>query len=155
MPSVGMVGRNGQEMANAFLNMCQGAANCYHITETKPRISKPDILVISEASPVLSDIIPGITMDNYLVVNADDKQIFPYLSSKQAKLITYGFNNKACITASSVTDNGLQVCIQRAFMTIDGDMLDPQEFAIPNICITIPAEAALGAAAAWAICGKM
>ena len=155
MPSVGVIGGNGQETTHAFLSMCQGAANCYHITAPKPHIPECDVLVITEAIPVLADVIPTMTQCDYLVINADDKEIFPYLSTKQARLISYGFNSKACITASSVTDNGLHVCIQRAFTALNGDRLDPQEFTAPNICITISAEAALGAAAAWVICGRM
>ena len=154
MPSVGMVGQNGREMAHAFLSMCQGAANCYHITESQQHGPKLDVLVVSEASPVLPELIPKVSSDGYLVVNADDKAIFPYLSGGSAKLITYGFNNKACITASSVTHDGLQVCIQRGFTALDGTQQDPQEFAAPGGAVSVSPEAALGAAAVWAICSK-
>ena len=154
MPAVGMVGQNGREMARAFLRMCQGAANCYYITEDQQHGPKLDIVVASEASPVLAEIIPRMTDQDYLVVNADDKAIFPYLAQRSAKLITYGFSSKACITASSVTDDGLQICIQRGFTALDGDKRDPQEFAAPGH-ISVSPETALGAAAAWAICGRM
>ena len=155
MPSVGVVGGNGREMARAFLSMCQGTASCYHITKGQQHGPKLDILVATEASPVLAEIIPRMTSENFLVVNADDKMIFPYLSPHKAKLITYGFNNKACITASSITDDGIQICIQRAFTTLGGGKHDPQEFAAPGWSAPVSPEAALGAAAAWAICGKM
>ena len=152
MPSVGMVGQNGQEMARAFLGMCQGSASCYCISEGQRPGSAPNVLVASEASPVLSELIPSMRPEDYLVVNADDKAIFPYLAPGKAKLITYGFNSKACITASSITDEGLQVCIQRGFTALDGQMRDPQEFAAPAHAAS--PETALGAAAAWAICGS-
>ena len=155
MPSVGMVGHNGREMARAFLRMCQGTASCYHITECQQQGPKLDVLVASEASPVLAELVPRMTSEDYLVVNADDKAIFTYLSPNQARLITYGFNNKACITASSVSDDGLHVCIQRGFPALDGGQQDPQEFAAPIGPAQVSPEAALGAAAAWAICGKM
>jgi len=152
MPAVGMVGQNGREMARAFLRMCGGEASCYHITEEHNQGPKLDILVASEASPVLKELIPRMTSEDYLVVNVDDKEIFPYLSSHNAKLITYGFNNKAWITASSVTDEGLHVCIQRGFTAMDGGHKDPQEFAAPGGSIVVTPDAALGAAAAWAVC---
>ena len=154
MPSVGMVGHNGNEMAQAFLGMCKGEASCYHITENQqpPQL---DVLVVSEASPVLAEAIPCLAPGGYLVVNADDKAIFPYLTAQPARLITYGFNNKACITASSITDEAMHICIQRAFTGLDGTMCDPQEFAAPGCNMSVSPETALGAAAVWAICGKM
>ncbi|MCL2403912.1 MAG: hypothetical protein FWC92_00050 [Defluviitaleaceae bacterium] len=155
MPSVGVVGENGREMARAFLRMCQGAASCYHITSDQQQGPKLDILVASEASPVLSELVPKMTPESYLVANADDKEIFPYLSPRRARLITYGFNNKACVTASSVTDDGLHICIQRSFTTLDGTTRDPQEFAAPIGSKPVSPETALGAAAAWAICGRI
>ena len=153
MPSVGMVGQNGREMAQAFLRMSKGAASCYHITQKQQNGPKLNILVASEASPVLTELIPRMTSNDYLVVNADDKAIFPYINKLGAKLITYGFNNKACITASSVTDDSLHVCIQREFTSLDGNQRIPQEFAAPVRPLVLSPEAALGAAAAWVICG--
>ena len=155
MPSVGMVGQHGREMARAFLKMSQGAANCYHITQNQQHGPKLDILVASEASPVLAELIPHMTPEDYLVVNADDKAIFPYLAARSAKLVTYGFSNKACITASSVTDDGLHICIQRGFTALDGERRDPQEFAAPHGPVSVLPEVALGAAAAWVICGSL
>jgi len=153
MPSVGMVGHNGREMARAFLNMCQGNASCYYINEGQPKGPKLDVLVASEASPMLRELIPRLSPEDYLIVNADDKAIFPYLTPRSAKLITYGFNNKACITASSITDDGLHICIQRSFTALDGEQRDPQEFAAPTVPVS--PESALGAAAAWVICGSI
>ncbi|MCL2216622.1 MAG: hypothetical protein FWB91_06320 [Defluviitaleaceae bacterium] len=146
--SVGIVGYNGREMTKAFLRMSQGTANCYHITSEQPLGPKVNVLVAAEASPVLTAIIPELGRDDYLVVNADDKTIFPLLSQSEAKLITYGFNARACITASSVTDDGLQVCIQRTFCGIDGAERMPQEFPARG---QENSTAVLGAAAAWAV----
>ena len=154
MASVGMIGKNGREMARVFLRLCQGMANCYHITEEQHLGPKLDIVVATEATPILAEIVPKMAAGSYLVVNADDKEIFPYLSPRSARLITYGFNNKACVTASSVTDEGLHICIQRSFTTLDGKTQDPQEFAAP-VDATFSPETALGAAAAYAICGKI
>jgi len=133
--------------------MSQGATNCYHITESQRQGPKLDVLVVSEASPVLKELIPRLAPEGYLVVNADDKAIFPYLPGG-TRLITYGFNNKACITASSVTDDSLHICIQRTFTALDGGQRDPQEFATTTGSAPASPEATLGAAAVWAICGN-
>jgi len=153
MPLVGMIGQNGGEMTHEFLRISGGQANCYHITENQRQSQTPDVLVVSEASPVLKEVIPKLPAEGYLVVNADDKSIFPYLQPTNAKLITYGFNNKACITASSITDESLHICIQRSFQTLNGTQKDPQEYQTQKNDVVTP-ESTLAAASAWAICGS-
>jgi len=148
MSSVGIVSGNGREMARAFMRLSEGKANCYHITSEQPLGPKVNVLIAAEAAPVLTTILPALSKDDYLVVNADDRAIFPLLASSEAKLITYGFNNKACITASSVTDDGVQVCIQRAFYGIDGAEKLPQEFSARG---REHSTSLLGASAAWAV----
>jgi len=156
MPSVGMVGKNGHDMVQAFLCMSKGTVNCYHITAGRQLDLGFDVIIAAEASPVLSEIIPHMKPEDYLVINADDKDIFPYLDGYGAQLVTYGFNNKACITASSVSDDTIQVCIQRAFTSLNGANHTPQEFATPTLAQERPMcpETTLAAAAAWTICCK-
>jgi hypothetical protein len=153
MPSVGIVGYNGREMTRAFLRMSQGTANCYHITDKQLLGPKVNVLVASEASPVLTEIIPTLDNNDFLIVNSDDKNIFPLLENIQMpenyQLITYGFNNRACITASSVTNDGVQVCIQRGFCGIDGAQREPHEFSARANGEN--SMSVLGAAAAWIV----
>ena len=86
MPSVGMVGTSGREITKAFLRMADGRACCYHITDRQSTGPKVNVLVAAEASPVLKNIVPSLGRDDYLVVNADDKAIFPLLSKSVAFL---------------------------------------------------------------------
>jgi hypothetical protein len=150
--SVGVVGYNGREISRAFLRMSQGTASCYHITDRQPLGPKINILVAAEASPVLTAILPSLDAEDFLIVNADDNKIFPLLenSGNKAKLITYGFNNRACITASSVTNDGVQICIQRGFTAMDGAECEPQEFSARAVHGE-NSMSVLGAAAAWAV----
>lgn len=147
MPFVGVVGKDGHEVEKELNRMSGGKAECLNINNDENEL---DILVVSEGSPVLTKAIPKLSKSGYLVVNADDKTIFPYIVPANAKVVTYGFNNKACITASSISDDSLQICIQRGFTALDGAIKDPQEFsAISGVASP---EATLGAAAAWVIC---
>ena len=146
--SVGIVGYNGREMVRAFLRMSQGTVNCYHITNEQPLGPKVNVLIAAEALPVLETVIPFLGREDFLVVNADDKMIFPLLSSNEATLITYGFNARACITASSITEDGVHVCIQRTFQGIDGEERLPQEFPAKG---REDSTSVLAAAAAWAV----
>ncbi|MCL1845816.1 MAG: hypothetical protein FWF77_07925 [Defluviitaleaceae bacterium] len=152
MPSVGIVGNDGREMTRAFLRMSNGTASCYHITDRQPVGPKVNVLVAAEASPVLAQIIPSLGSDDFLIVNSDDKKIFSMLESLPknfSRLITYGFNNRACITASSVTQDGVQVCVQRGFCGIDGTEREPHEFSARTSGEN--SMSVLGAAAAWAV----
>ena len=153
MPSVGIVGNNGREMTRAFLRMSQGRASCYHITDRQPLGPKINVLVAAEASPVLAAILPQLGTDDYLIVNSDDMTIFPLLENTVARLITYGFNNRACITASSVTRDGVQICVQRGFQGIDGAEREPHEFSARAVSGE-NSMSVLGAAAAWAVLNR-
>jgi len=70
---------------------------------------------------------------------------------EKGKLITYGFNMKASVTASSVSDESLQVCIQRGFESIKGSRFGPQEFKTDCPSFVSPLNL-LGAVAACAVC---
>ena len=153
MPSVGIVGNNGREMTRAFLRMSKGKASCYHITDRQPLTPKINVLVATEASPVLARILPQLGSEDFLIINSDDTTIFPMLENTLARLITYGFNSRACITASSVTRDGVQICVQRGFEGIDGTHHEPHEFAARSRTGE-NSMSVLGAAAAWAVLNK-
>ena len=64
----------------------------------------------------------------YLIVNTDITDNLKLLNDLQLQLITYGFNSKATITASSIDDNKIIVCLQRAITNAHGKQIEPQEF---------------------------
>lgn len=81
----------------------------------------------------ICDIIKELTTDDFLIVNADNKSIYKYLTNNRSSLITCGFNSKSCITTSSVIDDDyktIQVCIQRTFKTINKKTIEQQEFSV-------------------------
>lgn len=71
---------------------------------------------------------------NIIIINADDKRLFPFSIGAGTTLITCGLNNKASVTASSVIEEydleRVQCCIQRTIKTVSGTRLEPQEFGI-------------------------
>lgn len=90
------------------------------------------VLLITHApDSSLAERIARLDKQDYLIVNADDTAIFPFLaqSKNAASVITYGFNPKACITASSISENNMQVCIQRGFVKPNGQACEPHEFS--------------------------
>ncbi|NLM13913.1 MAG: hypothetical protein GX209_09240 [Epulopiscium sp.] len=75
-----------------------------------------------------------LSKDAVSIVNADDRSIFKLLKGNKTHLITYGFNSKASITASSIQEEEfnkrVQCCVQRTLTTFSGRELEPQEFSI-------------------------
>lgn len=72
-----------------------------------------------------------------LVVNTDDRRVFPLKMKTGSKLITCGLNYKASVTLSSYLEpieeeqgSKIQCCIQRNIPTVSGKILEPQEFSV-------------------------
>ena len=66
----------------------------------------------------------------YLVINSDLPNILKLLEGIDALIITYGFNPKATITASSVTKENMVICLQRDVENKRGQMIETQEIKI-------------------------
>lgn len=94
-----------------------------------------DILLIHEQSTVAAAA-------DTVVLNSDESGPQSIVPGQARRLIiTYGFNSKASITASSVFEGLCCICVQRAFTTPSGLMRENQELTIPsrNAPITLAA----------------
>lgn len=69
---------------------------------------------------------------SYLIVNIDDENYITQLQGLETYVLTYGFNSKATITASSIDDNcnKVLICQQRTIKTLFNTMIEPQEIII-------------------------
>lgn len=77
------------------------------------------------------DIVKSITQKvKYLIINADEDIDLSMLENVSISVITYGFNSKSTITASSVKDDGILLCVQRSIENIFGREIEPQEIII-------------------------
>ena len=72
-----------------------------------------------------------------LVVNTDDRRVFPLKLKTGNKLITCGLNHRASVTLSSYLEpmgdeksSKIQCCIQRNIPTVSGRIFEPQEFSL-------------------------
>lgn len=66
----------------------------------------------------------------YLIFNADRTENTEILKDLSFHSITYGFNSKATITASSVEEQKMMICLQRGIQNIEGRSIEPQEIEI-------------------------
>lgn len=69
----------------------------------------------------------------YLVINSDIEKNLNLLENIKATVVTYGFNLKSTITASSVKEDEIILCIQRSFKNKENKIIEPQEIKIPII----------------------
>ena len=63
----------------------------------------------------------------YLLLNADANIENLMLKDINIKIITYGLNQKSTITASSIKENQIIICIQRSFKNLQSDIVEPKE----------------------------
>ncbi len=80
---------------------------------------------INQNKNIIKNIIKNA---EYLVLNTDITDNLNLLDNLNIELITYGFNSKATITASSVDDNRIILCLQRTINSVFGVKIEPQEF---------------------------
>ena len=66
----------------------------------------------------------------YLIINTDRIKNIEMFNELNLKIITFGFNLRATVTASSVTEDGILICIQKEIEGIKGNIIEPQEIKI-------------------------
>ena len=66
----------------------------------------------------------------YLIINSDINVKIDLIENLDLKVITYGFNSKSTVTASSVTEEEMLICVQRNIINIKGKKIEPQEINI-------------------------
>lgn len=90
-------------------------------------IINEDIRDLIKYSKYLEDIIKK---SKYIVINSDIIKDITMLRNSQINVITYGLNNQATITISSVKDDDILICIQKKFINIKKQDIEEQEINI-------------------------
>ncbi|MCL2564903.1 MAG: hypothetical protein FWE24_03715 [Defluviitaleaceae bacterium] len=104
----------------------------------------------------LARALDAIVAGGVIIMNSDERNFAGLRLSKPVRLITYGYNPKSTVTASSIIvhDNiSIQYCIQRQFSTLAGIILEPQEFLIRTNHMNLAAEDILAAVSIAMLCG--
>lgn len=92
---------------------------------------KFDAILITNASLIPMDkkesLKKVISNTKYLVINTDTGNDLKILEEANINVITYGFNSKNTITASSIKQDNILVCIQRNIININGKTIEQQD----------------------------
>lgn len=86
--------------------------------------------LLPENNKILKKIINN---SKYLVINTDIENDLTILEETKINVISYGFNSKNTITASSINEESILVGIQRNIKTIKGKLIEQQDKKV-DIC---------------------
>lgn len=116
------------------------------------------IIVLNEGRPnlSLSRALDVVVAGGIIIMNADERNFAGLRLSKPVRLITYGYNPKSTVTASSIVVHeyiSVQCCIQRQFSTLAGSLLEPQEFMVRTTLMELNAGDILAAVSVAMLCG--
>ncbi|MCL2873998.1 MAG: hypothetical protein FWE29_03605 [Defluviitaleaceae bacterium] len=102
------------------------------LNETIPK-SNANILIINSPSKLSKNYAAFLKDGGFLLLNSDEKSSVGQIELKNATVISYGFNKKSSVTASSISHDEfrtIQICIQRPLPTVSGQCVIEQEFSI-------------------------
>jgi UDP-N-acetylmuramate-alanine ligase len=117
-------------------------------------INKADDLVGAHSknyTELIKKIFSQLGEKSIVIVNVDDIDFVQHLQGLEHYTITYGFNSKASVTASSVGDmvlkDNFMCCLQRSVSAKDGSFVEPQEYKMKVDSVGIDVYDVLAAAA--------
>jgi len=84
---------------------------------------KIDEMNNNDMENVLSDI-------KYLIINSDIEIKSEILKKIKTNIINYGLNQKATVTASSINDENIIICLQRSIKNISRNIIEPNEIKV-------------------------
>ena len=89
-------------------------------------INKENIIV-EQSKTILKQILKNT---KYLIINSDIYTKIDIAYNLNIAIITYGYNLKASITASSVNEEKILLCVQRNIITNNKNNVEPKEIYV-------------------------
>ena len=83
-----------------------------------------DLVEFLKTSKYLEDLIKNA---KYLIINSDIVKNVEVLVNSKTNIITYGLNQKAIVTMSSIKSENILICVQKGFVNAKGDIVEEQE----------------------------
>ncbi len=95
---------------------------------------KFDSLLINKKLTGQTDVIKKLLSNsNNLIINSDIDTGLNTIENTNSNVITYGFNPKSTVTASSLENDDALICIQRNIKNTNNNVLEPQEIKVQKI----------------------
>lgn len=130
------------EIFNQICNLGKLDIVSYNISKTDLsnnyyQTQKLNVLVLDNSDYLKDKNVNDFLKNNVnekgiIILNIDDKNNIKLIKGLNSVFITYGFDTKSSVTASSVQEieyfDEIQYCIQRTIPTLLGDKIEQQEF---------------------------
>ena len=95
---------------------------------------KFDSLLINKKLTGKSDVIKRLLSNSKnLIVNSDIDTGIDMINKTNSNIITYGFNPKSTITASSLENDDALICIQRNIKNNNNNIVEQQEIKVTKV----------------------
>ena len=91
---------------------------------------KFETLIIDDGLENKVELRKIIENARYIILNSDVSIDLKLIDSLNLTVITYGFNNKATFTVSSIDESNMIICLQRVIYNVDNEVTEPQEFKL-------------------------
>lgn len=91
---------------------------------------KFDTIVIDSKINNKVELRKILSNTRYVILNSDIEMNLNAINDLNLIAITYGFNNKATFTVSSITENIIIICLQRVIFDRKDLAIEPQEFEL-------------------------
>ncbi len=85
-----------------------------------------DLAKVENEKGALNELLKN---SKYVILNADIETNLEEINNIKLNIITFGFNSKSTITASSVEEDFI-ICLQRKIININKEVIEPQEIEV-------------------------
>ena len=89
-----------------------------------------ETVIIDSKINNISELRKIVANSKYLLLNADIDINREVINNLNLTVITYGFNNKATFTVSSMEEKTIIICLQRIIYTKARGKIEPQEYEV-------------------------
>lgn len=88
------------------------------------------LLVDSNLKEKEKELRRVISNSKNIILNSDIEYNKKLIDNLNLMVITYGFNNKATFTVSSIDNNKAIICLQRIIFSKNNDQIEPSEYEV-------------------------
>ena len=75
----------------------------------------------------------SVEKNSIILINGDNRQLLKSLAGTEGTVITCGMSGVSTFTFSSMNDEGCVLCLQRAVVSFNGKLMQPQEIPVSLI----------------------
>ena len=116
--------KNSEKTKFEFINVSKKSIENIKNIRFETLVIDSELAEFLKTSKYLEDLIQNA---KYLIINSDVVKNTEVLVNSKTNIITYGLNQKAIITLSSVKAENILICVREKFKNIRGKKVEEQE----------------------------